>query len=68
MLFSAAQLLEAMDQDVDPCDDFFQFACGSWNRKHIIPDDKSYYDIFELLNEQLQITLKSEFLSAQACR
>ena len=49
-----------MDSSVDPCDDFFEFACGSWNRKHVIPDDRSYYDVFEKLNQQLQINLKCE--------
>ena len=57
---SAAQILTAMDSSVDPCDDFFEFACGSWNRKHVIPDDRSYYDVFEKLNQQLQINLKGE--------
>ena len=35
---TASYLLNAMDQSAEPCEDFFQYACGSWNRKHIIPE------------------------------
>jgi hypothetical protein len=35
--FTAASLLAAMDHTADPCQDFFQFACGTWNKKHVIP-------------------------------
>ena len=47
-----------MDETADPCVDFFQFACGSWNRKHIIPEDRSSISTFEVLADQLQIILK----------
>ncbi len=47
-----------MDPTADPCEDFFQFACGAWNRKHIIPEDRSSISTFEVLADQLQIILK----------
>ena len=34
---SAHQLLSALDKEADPCDDFYQFACGNWMHRHI-PD------------------------------
>ena len=37
---TASYLLSAMDPTAKPCQDFFQFACGSWNRKHFIPEDR----------------------------
>ena len=55
---TAASLLNAMDLTADPCEDFFQFACGSWNRKHIIPEDRSSISTFEVLADDLQIVLK----------
>ena len=47
-----------MDRTTDPCDNFFQFACGDWNRKHVIPEDRSSVSPFDVLGDQLQIILK----------
>ena len=58
---TSSYLLTAMDRTSDPCDDFFQFACGSWNRKHVIPEDRSSISTFEVLADQLQIILKGEW-------
>ena len=61
ILFLAAYLLSAMDRTADPCHDFFQYACGSWNRKHVIPEDRSSISTFEVMADQLQVVLKGEF-------
>ena len=47
-----------MDRNADPCHDFFQYACGSWNRKHVIPEDRSSISTFEVMADQLQVILK----------
>lgn len=46
--FLAASLLSAMDTTADPCENFFQYACGTWNKKHIIPEDRSSISTFEV--------------------
>jgi len=55
---TAARLLEAMDPSVDPCEDFFEYACGTWNRINVIPNDKPKYDTFRKLGDELQTSLK----------
>ena len=50
-----------MDRTADPCHDFFQYACGSWNRKHVIPEDRSSISTFEVMADQLQVVLKGTF-------
>ncbi|GBM20163.1 Neprilysin-1 [Araneus ventricosus] len=55
---STASLLNAMDQTSDPCDNFFQYACGTWNKLHMIPQDRSSISTFEVMADDLQVILK----------
>ena len=50
-----------MDQTVDPCDRFFDYACGRWSHHHPIPNDKGGYDTFEILREDLSANLIQMF-------
>jgi len=35
-----------IDRSADPCVDFFQFACGNWNRLNPIPADQARWDVY----------------------
>ncbi|CAG0901830.1 unnamed protein product, partial [Cyprideis torosa] len=55
---SAASLIEGMDPSADPCNDFYRFACGTWNKQHIIPEDRSSISPFDVMINDLRVILK----------
>ncbi|KAJ0389009.1 hypothetical protein P43SY_010478 [Pythium insidiosum] len=40
-----ASVLELMDRDVNPCDDFYQYSCGAWLNKTSIPEEDTSVDV-----------------------
>ncbi|XP_072553129.1 membrane metallo-endopeptidase-like 1 isoform X1 [Salminus brasiliensis] len=55
---AAARLLQNMDQEVEPCQNFYRFACGGWLDRHVIPETSSRYSVFDILRDELETILK----------
>ncbi|XP_014207883.1 neprilysin-2 [Copidosoma floridanum] len=56
---TASSILENMDPTVEPCDDFYRFACGGFLKNTIIPDDKTSVNTFSIISDKLQKQLRA---------
>jgi putative endopeptidase len=57
--------LEALDRRTEPCNDFYQFACGGWIEKHPLPADRRSYGRFTELQDR-NFTVLRRILEAPA--
>uniref|UniRef100_A0A7N5JK99 Membrane metalloendopeptidase like 1 n=1 Tax=Ailuropoda melanoleuca TaxID=9646 RepID=A0A7N5JK99_AILME len=57
-VIAAARILQNMDPSREPCDDFYQYACGGWLQRHVIPETNSRYSVFDILRDELEVILK----------
>lgn len=58
----AENVLAKLDEAIDPCEDFYLFACGSFINQTTIPDDKTTFDVTTFLEDRLNKEL-SEILN-----
>lgn len=50
--------LQAIDKGVDPCQDFYRYACGTWMKNNPIPPDQAVWGRFNELHEHNQQVLR----------
>lgn len=55
---AASELITNMNENVSPCTDFYQFACGGWIKNQVIPDDRTTVSVFSLLQDELNHKLR----------
>lgn len=59
VIFSASRLLSSLNTEVAPCENFYEFACGTWAKKNVIPEDVSSYTMFSVVREDVEVIMKS---------
>ncbi|XP_037090373.1 neprilysin-2-like isoform X3 [Pollicipes pollicipes] len=51
---AAYTIMTNMDTSVNPCDDFYEFACGSFLKSTVIPDEKTSISQFTVVADALK--------------
>ncbi|XP_022686238.1 endothelin-converting enzyme 1-like isoform X2 [Varroa jacobsoni] len=62
-IYASSSILRSIDPSVDPCQDFYQFACGRWPIHHPLRPDTSNLDTLTLLKNDMRQVFK-ELLEA----
>uniref|UniRef100_A0ABI7VY81 Phosphate regulating endopeptidase homolog X-linked n=1 Tax=Felis catus TaxID=9685 RepID=A0ABI7VY81_FELCA len=56
---AAAAILSKVNLSVDPCDNFFRFACDGWIQNNPIPEDMPSYGVYPWLRHNVDLKLKA---------
>ena len=58
---SAARVSGSIDYDINPCENFYDFACGMWMKRHVVPEDRSNLYTYGVLRDDVAITIKCKY-------
>ncbi len=54
MPYSPSLDLTSLDRSVDPCEDFYKFSCGGWQKNNPIPADQASWSVYAKLGNENQ--------------
>ncbi|XP_035210505.1 neprilysin-2-like, partial [Stegodyphus dumicola] len=55
---AAVEILSNLNQSVEPCEDFYQFACGGWLNRHEVSDIKHYISTAKEIENDIHLKLR----------
>ncbi|XP_055299905.1 neprilysin-2-like isoform X2 [Sitodiplosis mosellana] len=56
---AASNILKQLDEVIDPCDNFYEFACGNYIKETMLPEDKTSVDPFDKVRDLVQEQLRT---------
>lgn len=51
---SAASILDKLDDEIDPCEDFYAYSCGRFGDELGVPDEKITTDTLTIIKDRVQ--------------
>lgn len=56
----SSDMMRTMDEKANPCDDFYQFACGNYASRVKLPEDEAWIDSFVEVRKRINEELRSK--------
>src|SRR5579864_4982274 len=50
--YTPSLALDFIDRAADPCVNFYQYACGNWNKLNPIPRDQARWDVYSKMTDE----------------
>ncbi|XP_044741561.1 endothelin-converting enzyme homolog isoform X2 [Chrysoperla carnea] len=58
-IHASSDILKGLDQSVDPCENFYEYACNGWVKENPIPEGKPMWGTFAKLEQHNQLIVKN---------
>ena len=55
---AAYHIFHSMNRSVNPCENFYEYACGGWVENNPIPESKSFWGVYSVLEEKNERIVK----------